>query len=77
MCRLDIPQTLRCKRNIIFGNIEKIAEFHSCYFLRDLQNCNGNPMLIANTFQLHVSLVYRKEISLTVFVQKRAKNVFV
>ncbi|CAK8682468.1 unnamed protein product [Clavelina lepadiformis] len=53
MCRLDIPQALRCKRNVIFGNIEKIAQFHSAYFLRDLEKCDGNPAQVAKTFQMH------------------------
>ena len=56
MCRLDIPQTLRCKRNIIFGNIEKIAEFHSGFFLKELQNCSGSPHLVAKIFQAYVSV---------------------
>ena len=57
MCKLDLPQALRCRRNVIFGNIEKIAEFHSNYFLQDLENCNGNPLLVAKAFQSHVSEV--------------------
>ncbi|XP_018666704.2 puratrophin-1 isoform X1 [Ciona intestinalis] len=53
MCRLDIPQALRCKRNVIFGNIEKIAEFHSGYFLDDLEKCSGSPSQVAKVFQVH------------------------
>jgi len=56
MGRLDIPQPLRCKGNVIFGNLEKIADFHSHYFLRDLEECQGDPMLVAKTFQKHVSV---------------------
>ena len=58
MCKLDLPQALRCKRNIIFGNIEKIAEFHTGYFLRDLEKCDGSPLQVAKTFQAHVSMTY-------------------
>nr|CAB3264944.1 pleckstrin homology domain-containing family G member 4B [Phallusia mammillata] len=53
MSRLDIPQALRCKRNVIFGNIEKIADFHSIYFLKDLEDCQGNALQVAKAFQKH------------------------
>jgi hypothetical protein len=33
LTREDIPQALRGQRNVIFGNIEKIYEFHSQHFL--------------------------------------------
>ena len=39
--RVDVPQMLRGKRNIIFGNIEKIYQFHSQYFLRELEAWKG------------------------------------
>ncbi|KAG8010113.1 Pleckstrin-like proteiny domain-containing family G member 4B [Nibea albiflora] len=37
MERLDLPQDLRGKRSIIFGNVEKLWDFHSQYFLKDLE----------------------------------------
>uniref|UniRef100_A0A673JT06 Pleckstrin homology and RhoGEF domain containing G4B n=1 Tax=Sinocyclocheilus rhinocerous TaxID=307959 RepID=A0A673JT06_9TELE len=39
MERLDLPQDLRGKRSIIFGNLEKLCDFHSQYFLTDLESC--------------------------------------
>jgi len=53
MSRLDLPHALRCKRNIIFGNIEKIAEFHTNQFLHELEHCRDKPQFVAHTFQLH------------------------
>ena len=51
----DVPQALRGKRNVIFGNIEKIYEFHSQHFLQELENCKQRPFQIAQTFLSHVS----------------------
>ena len=51
--RDDVPQDLRGKRNIIFGNIEKIYEFHSQYFLAELQSCIHNPYQIGQCFLNH------------------------
>lgn len=51
----DVPQALRGKRNVIFGNIEKIYEFHSQHFLQELENCKQQPFQIAQTFLSHVS----------------------
>jgi hypothetical protein len=35
--REDIPQALRGQRNAVFGNIERIHEFHQQYFLGELE----------------------------------------
>jgi pleckstrin homology domain-containing family G member 4 len=37
LLREDIPQALRGQRNVIFGNIEKIYEFHQQHFLTELE----------------------------------------
>ncbi|XP_063986274.1 uncharacterized protein LOC135167228 isoform X2 [Diachasmimorpha longicaudata] len=39
LVREDIPQAMRGQRNVIFGNVEKIYEFHSQHFLRELEQC--------------------------------------
>lgn len=49
LLREDIPQALRGQRNVIFGNVERIYEFHQHHFLEELErqdyifdgtNCN-------------------------------------
>lgn len=37
LLREDIPQALRGQRNVIFGNIERICEFHQQHFLVELE----------------------------------------
>lgn len=37
LLRDDIPQALRGQRNVIFGNVERIYEFHQQYFLEELE----------------------------------------
>ncbi|CAE1293474.1 Puratrophin-1,Pleckstrin homology domain-containing family G member 4B [Acanthosepion pharaonis] len=54
----DVPQALRGKRNVIFGNIEKIYEFHSRHFLQELENCKQQPFQIAQTFLSHEEQFY-------------------
>ncbi|KAG1675174.1 Puratrophin-1 [Nymphon striatum] len=50
LLREDIPQALRGQRNVIFGNIEKIYEFHSRYFLQELEQCEPAPFLAGLCF---------------------------
>uniref|UniRef100_A0A3B1JDF7 Pleckstrin homology domain containing, family G (with RhoGef domain) member 4 n=1 Tax=Astyanax mexicanus TaxID=7994 RepID=A0A3B1JDF7_ASTMX len=44
MERLDLPQDLRGKRSVIFGNLEKLVDFHSQYFLKELESCCNHPL---------------------------------
>uniref|UniRef100_A0A8C7XWS1 Pleckstrin homology domain-containing family G member 4B n=2 Tax=Oryzias sinensis TaxID=183150 RepID=A0A8C7XWS1_9TELE len=53
MDRLDIPQDLRGKRGIIFGNLEKLYDFHNHYFLPELEACEREPAMIARCFLRH------------------------
>uniref|UniRef100_A0A671LD64 Si:ch211-269k10.2 n=1 Tax=Sinocyclocheilus anshuiensis TaxID=1608454 RepID=A0A671LD64_9TELE len=53
MERLDLPQDLRGKRSIIFGNLEKLCDFHSQYFLTDLESCAHSPLSISSCFLKH------------------------
>lgn len=55
LMREDIPQALRGQRNVIFGNIEKIYEFHSGYFLRALEACEMRPFSVGSIFLRYVS----------------------
>ncbi|CAG9767511.1 unnamed protein product [Ceutorhynchus assimilis] len=48
--REDIPQALRGQRNTVFGNVEKIFEFHSHHFLGELEECENNPLQVGQIF---------------------------
>ncbi|XP_033754594.1 puratrophin-1-like isoform X2 [Pecten maximus] len=56
--RDDVPQALRGKRNVIFGNLEKIYHFHRQMFLREVELCEKNPFQIAQYFLMHASQFY-------------------
>ncbi|XP_076331364.1 puratrophin-1-like isoform X2 [Tachypleus tridentatus] len=58
LLREDIPQALRGQRNVIFGNLEKIFEFHKHYFLNELQQCNDSPFLVGQCFLQYESQFY-------------------
>ncbi|XP_026224027.1 uncharacterized protein LOC113167539 isoform X2 [Anabas testudineus] len=51
--RPDIPQDLRGKRSIIFGNLEKLYDFHSHYFLPELEACQSDAAMVARCFLRH------------------------
>ncbi|KAK7886281.1 hypothetical protein WMY93_025902 [Mugilogobius chulae] len=53
MERIDLPQDLRGKRSIIFGNVEKLWDFHSQYFLKELESCAHSPLSISSCFLRH------------------------
>ncbi|XP_072278584.1 puratrophin-1 isoform X2 [Pyxicephalus adspersus] len=53
MDRLDLPQDLRGKRGIIFGNLEKLRDFHSQYFLKELESCCNHPLRVSHCFLRH------------------------
>lgn len=55
MDREDVPQTLRGNRGVIFGNIEKIYDFHNHHFLAELLECDKEPFRISQCFLDHVS----------------------
>ncbi|KAH8293553.1 hypothetical protein KR054_001484 [Drosophila jambulina] len=50
LLREDIPQPLRGQRNVIFGNIEKIFEFHNSHFLGELERYELNPLKVGAAF---------------------------
>ncbi|XP_074646791.1 pleckstrin homology domain-containing family G member 4B-like [Tubulanus polymorphus] len=56
--RDDVPQALRGKRNVIFGNIENIHQFHSQHFLKKLINCENSPFQICRCFLDHEDQFY-------------------
>ncbi|XP_058837694.1 uncharacterized protein LOC131693672 [Topomyia yanbarensis] len=58
LLREDIPQALRGQRNVIFGNIERICEFHQQHFLGELESCEHHPMKVGSAFLRHESKFY-------------------
>ncbi|XP_028970184.2 puratrophin-1 isoform X6 [Esox lucius] len=53
MERGDLPQDLRGKRSVIFGNLEKLVDFHSQYFLKELESCCNHPLRVSHCFLRH------------------------
>jgi len=58
LLREDIPQSLRGQRNVIFGNIERIYEFHQQDFLEELERYENNPLKAGAAFLRHESKFY-------------------
>ncbi|ELT89837.1 hypothetical protein CAPTEDRAFT_104869 [Capitella teleta] len=58
MTKESVPHNLRGKRNIIFGNIEKIYYFHSQVFQEELRNCESNPFTAGRIFMEHAPEFY-------------------
>ncbi|EAT44609.1 AAEL004066-PA [Aedes aegypti] len=58
LLREDIPQALRGQRNVIFGNIERICEFHQQHFLSELESCEHHPIKVGSAFLRHESKFY-------------------
>ncbi|XP_067385674.1 rho guanine nucleotide exchange factor 25 [Emydura macquarii macquarii] len=58
-----IPEEMRGKDKIIFGNIHQIYDWHKDYFLKELEKCLHQPDLLAQLFikherRLHMYVVY-------------------
>ncbi|CAH2292165.1 pleckstrin homology domain-containing family G member 4B-like [Pelobates cultripes] len=53
MDRPDLPPTLRGQHAAIFGNLEKIYEFHSHIFLQELTSCRRDPSHVGSCFLKH------------------------
>uniref|UniRef100_A0A8C5K9Q7 Puratrophin-1 n=1 Tax=Jaculus jaculus TaxID=51337 RepID=A0A8C5K9Q7_JACJA len=51
--RPDVPQGLRGQRVHIFGNLEKLRDFHCHFFLRELEACTQHPPRVAYAFLRH------------------------
>lgn len=55
MERTDLPQALRGKRSVVFGNLEKLYDFHGQRFLAELERCQPCPLAAGRGFLRHVS----------------------
>ncbi|XP_076870439.1 quattro isoform X2 [Brachyhypopomus gauderio] len=51
--RPDVPQDLRGQRGNIFGNLEKLRDFHQHFFLKELERCLKEPFLVGRCFLRH------------------------
>ncbi|MEQ2179135.1 hypothetical protein GOODEAATRI_021512 [Goodea atripinnis] len=51
--RADVPQDLRGQRGSIFGNLEKLHDFHRHYFLDELESCVKEPFRVGRCFLHH------------------------
>ncbi|XP_036043957.1 puratrophin-1 [Onychomys torridus] len=51
--RPDVPQGLRGQCAHLFGNLEKLRDFHYHFFLRELEACTQHPPRVAYAFLRH------------------------
>ncbi|XP_018533165.1 uncharacterized protein LOC108884034 [Lates calcarifer] len=51
--RADVPQDLRGQRGSIFGNLEKLHDFHRHHFLDELESCENEPLRVGRCFLRH------------------------
>ncbi|XP_078063171.1 guanine nucleotide exchange factor DBS [Mustelus asterias] len=45
-----IPAALKNKKDVLFGNLPEIYDFHNRIFLKELENCMENPELVGKCF---------------------------
>lgn len=62
--RQDVPQDLRGQRGNIFGNLEKLRDFHQHHFLKELELCLRHPFHVGRCFLRHVSKFFSYDPSL-------------
>ncbi|KAM9408342.1 pleckstrin homology domain-containing family G member 4B-like [Pholidichthys leucotaenia] len=53
MDRPDLPQDLRGKRSTVFGNLEKLLDFHRQFFLKELESCRRDLLRVPHCFIRH------------------------
>ncbi|XP_057342821.1 rho guanine nucleotide exchange factor 25 isoform X3 [Manis pentadactyla] len=63
MAAQGVPESLRGRDRIVFGNIQQIYEWHRDYFLQELEQCLKDPDWLAQLFikherRLHMYVVY-------------------
>ncbi|XP_047440142.1 rho guanine nucleotide exchange factor 25 isoform X2 [Mugil cephalus] len=63
MASQGVPEDMRGKDRIVFGNIHQIYDWHKDYFLGELEKCVGDPDSLAELFikherRLHMYVVY-------------------
>jgi len=65
MDKRSLPPTLAGKKNILFGNIERIYDFHQRYFSQELENYLHTPLQVGKCFlrwerQFYLYALYNK-----------------
>ncbi|XP_077386007.1 rho guanine nucleotide exchange factor 25 isoform X2 [Festucalex cinctus] len=63
MTNQGVPEDLKGKDRIVFGNIHQIYDWHKSYFLGELEKCVADPDTLAQLFikherRLHMYVVY-------------------
>ncbi|XP_003926531.1 rho guanine nucleotide exchange factor 25 isoform X7 [Saimiri boliviensis] len=63
MAAQGVPESLRGRDRIVFGNVQQIYEWHRDYFLQELRRCLKDPDWLAQLFikherRLHMYVVY-------------------
>ncbi|CAK6955633.1 rho guanine nucleotide exchange factor 25 [Scomber scombrus] len=63
MVSQGVPEDMKGKDRIVFGNIHQIYDWHKDYFLGELEKCVGDPDSLAQLFikherRLHMYVVY-------------------
>ncbi|XP_061688938.1 rho guanine nucleotide exchange factor 25 isoform X2 [Syngnathoides biaculeatus] len=63
MANQGVPEDLKGKDRIVFGNIHQIYDWHKSYFLGELEKCVADPDSLAQLFikherRLHMYVVY-------------------
>ncbi|XDV46493.1 hypothetical protein PO909_014380 [Leuciscus waleckii] len=53
LARPDVPQDLRGQRGRIFGNLEKLYDFHCQHFQQELESCQAEPLRVGRCFLNH------------------------
>ncbi|XP_055365060.1 quattro isoform X2 [Betta splendens] len=51
--RPDVPQDLRGQRGSVFGNLEKLHDFHRLHFLSELESCVQEAFRVGRCFLRH------------------------
>jgi len=49
-----VPQPLRGKKNVVFGNLQNICKFHTDAFLHEIEACVQSPYRLGACFLRHV-----------------------
>lgn len=46
----SLPEELKDKEIVVFGNLEQLLSFHKTIFIDELEKCETSPELLADVF---------------------------
>nr|XP_057911239.1 rho guanine nucleotide exchange factor 25 isoform X4 [Doryrhamphus excisus] len=75
MANQGVPEDLKGKDRIVFGNIHQILDWHKSYFLGELEKCVADPDSLAQLFIKHDLLKYYSKAGRDVEELQRAVEV--